>query len=460
MTIHHKLLTLAVLTFASLTGQAQGLRVPTGPSTAVPAAAGATVVPGAAPATAPSDYIVAVVNSDPITNNDVQEEMTRIVLQMRQQDRPQPNLQALAGEVLESLISRKAQLQHAQDIGVRAEESAIDQAEQTIALQNQFDVAELRRRVERDGVSIKQFRETLADQIVLQRLREREVDARVRVSDSEVAQYQREQQSRVDLGALQLNLAQILVAVPESATVVQTDALRVRAMRALTRARAGDDFAALVREFSEASDVSGGGQLGLRPASRYPELFVQATSTLAVGDVAELVRSPAGFHVLKVIEKVVPGAPTTAVTQSQARHILLVPGARQSEAEVRQKLSDFKKQVLTKQADFATLAREHSQDGSAAKGGDLGWASPGMFVPEFEEALNRLAPGDISEPLLSRFGMHLILLEGRRKVELTATQQREAARAALREKKIAETYQTWAQDIRGRAYVEIREAPQ
>ena len=456
MTSHHKLLSLAVLTLASLAAQAQGLRLPAGPS-ALPAPSAA---PAAAAAATPSDYIVALVNSDPITNNDVREEMTRILMQLRQQDRPLPNQQTLAGEVLESLINRKAQLQHAQDIGLRAEESAIDQAEQTIALQNQFDVAELRRRVERDGVSIKQFRSTLADQILLQRLREREVDARVRVSDAEVAQFQSEQQTRVDLGALQLNLAQILVAVPESASVAQTDALRLRAMRALTRARAGDDFAALVREFSEASDVSSGGQLGLRPASRYPELFVQATSALAVGDVADLVRSPAGFHVLKVIEKVVPGAPTTAVTQSHARHILLVPGPRLSEAQARGKLVDFKKQLLANKADFATLARENSQDGSATKGGDLGWTSPGMFVPEFEEALNRLAPGDISDPVLSRFGMHLILLEGRRKVELTPTQRREAARAALREKKIAETYQTWAQDIRGRAYVEIREAPQ
>lgn len=459
MTLRLKLLTLAVLTFASLAAPAQGLRLPGG-ATPAPMGAATAATPPPAAVQAPSDYIVAVVNSDPITNNDVREEMSRVLMQLRQQNSPPPNMQTLAGEVLESLINRKAQLQHAQETGLKAEESAIDQAEQTIALQNQFDVAELHRRVQADGVSIKQFRATLADQIVLQRLREREVNARVRVSDAEVAQYQSEQQSQVDLRALQLNLAQILVTVPESASVTQTDALRLRALQALKRARAGEDFAALVREFSDATDLGNGGQLGLRPASRYPELFVQATSGLGVGDVAELVRSPAGFHVLKVIERDLPGAQAKAITQSHARHILLVPSAKLSEAAARQKLLEFKKQVSAKQADFATLARENSQDGSATKGGDLGWSSPGMFVPEFEEALNRLSPGEISDPVLSRYGLHLILLEARRKVDLTPAQQREAARALLREKKMAEAYQTWAQDIRGRAYVEIREAPQ
>ena len=450
MSFRHKIISLAVWTLAVQSLQAQGLRVPAAPAEPTPG----TV------ATAQADYIVAVVNSEPVTRGDVREEMSRIALQLSQQGRPIPEAQVFASEVLESLINRKAQLQHAQELGVRAEESSILQAEQNIALQNQLDVAELHRRVVRDGVTVKQFRATLADQITLQRLREREVDSRVRVSDQEVEQYQKDQLSVVDLSTLQLNLAHILVAVPESATDVQVEALRTRAQRALDRAKDREDFATLVREFSEASDVANGGQLGLRPVSRYPELFVQATQRLGVGDVAALVRSAAGFHVLKVIERVVLGAPTAAVTQSRARHILLVPGARLSEAEARAKLVEFKKRVLSKQTDFATLAKEHSQDGSAGKGGDLGWSTPGMFVPEFEDALNRLAPGDISDPVLSRYGLHLIQLDARRKAELTPVQQREAVRAMLREKKIAETYPPWAQDIRARAYVEMREAPQ
>jgi peptidyl-prolyl cis-trans isomerase SurA len=241
---------------------------------------------------------------------------------------------------------------------------------------------------------------------------------------------------------------------------VQLAALQAKAQRALERARAGEDFVALVREFSDASNLANGGQMGLRKADRYPPLFVEATQKLAVGEITPVVRSGAGFHILKVVEKINAGLPTMAVTQSRARHILLRVTPQLSEAAARDKLSDFKKRIVTGQADFATLARANSQDASAAQGGDLGWASPGQFVPEFEEVMNRLAPGEVSDPLVSRFGVHLIQLTERRKVTLTPAEQREAVRAMLREKKLDEAYTTWAQDIRGRAYVELREPPQ
>ena len=440
--------TLLALT-ASWQAPAQGLRVPATP----------VLAPAATSVQTQADFIVAVVNSEPITNREVVREAQREYQQLVQQRRAPPDVQALLPEVLEALISRKAQLQLARDTGLRVEESAIDQAEQSIALQNQFDVAELRRRVVRDGMSVSQFRAQLSDQLLMQRLRERDVESRVRVTEQDIDEFLREQQATNTTGDTQINLAQILVAVPETATAPQVDALKLRAQRALERARKGEDFATLVREFSDATDLASGGQLGLRSTTRYPELFVQATTPLAVGDVAELVRSPAGFHVLKVVEKIRPGLPTMAVTQSRARHILLVPSASLSEAEARRKLTEFKKQVVANQADFAALARDNSQDGSAAQGGDLGWASPGMFVPEFEATMNRLAPGEVSDPLLSRFGLHLIQLLERRKASLTPEQQREAVRAMLREKKLDEAYQTWAQDVRARAYVELREPP-
>ncbi len=451
MMYRFKLLTLAALALTvNLPAQAQGLRVAPSPLTSVPVAGSAS---------RQADFIVAVVNSEPITNNEVRREVARVQAQLAQQRRPQPDLRVLASEVLESLINIKAQLQLARDTGVKVEESAIDQAEQTIAQQNQMDVAELHRRVVRDGLTVSQFRFQLRDQVTLQRLRERDVESRVRATDQEVDQYLREQQGSQDPSAMQLNLAQVLVAVPEAATPEQVEALRKRAERALARARAGEDFAALVREFSDATDPTNGGQLGLREVSRYPALFVDATRQLGVGDVAALVRSPAGFHVLKVVEKASAGLPVAAVTQNRARHILLVPSARLSESDARQKLADFKKQVVSGKADFAVLARENSQDGSAAQGGDLGWASPGMFVPEFEGAMNRLAPGEVSDPLVSRFGVHLIQLLERRKATLSPTEQREAVRAMLREKKLDEAFRTWAQDLRGRAYVELREPP-
>jgi peptidyl-prolyl cis-trans isomerase SurA len=453
MTLRLKTLSVAVLALVALCqAQAQGLRVPN----SAPAPSSVATKP----ALAQADFIVAVVNSEPVTNNEVLGEAQREYQQLVQQRRAPPDIKQLLPEVLESLINRKAQLQIARETGLRVEESAIDQAEMSIAAQNQFDVAELRRRVEREGQSVSQFRSQLSDQILLQRVREREVESRVRVSEQDIDQYLRDQVTTTNTGDTQLNIAQILVAVPESATPQQVDALKLRAQRALERARKGDDFAALVREFSDATDQANGGQLGLRSTSRYPDLFVQATASLSVGDVADLVRSPAGFHVLKVVEKVRPGAPTMAVTQSHARHILLIPSANLSEAEARRKLTEFKKQVVAKQADFAALARDNSQDGSATQGGDLGWTSPGMFVPEFEAAMNRLAPGEVSDPLLSRFGLHLIQLLERRKVALTVEQQREATRAMLREKKLDEAYLTWAQDVRGRAYVEMREPPQ
>lgn len=451
MTYRLKFLTLATLALMSgLPAQAQGLRLPVGPVPAVP-------VVNKAPTQA--DFIVAVVNSEPITNNEVRREAARLSQQLAQQRQPLPSASVLTAEVLENLINHKAQVQLARETGIKVEESAIDQAEQGIAVQNQFDLAELRRRVERDGQTVAQFRAQLSEQILLQRLRERDVESRVRVSDQDIEQYLREQQATQAPGAVQINLAQILVAVPEAATTAQLAALQAKAQRAMERARAGEDFAALVREFSDASDLSGGGQLGLRSSDRYPELFVQATQQLAVGEVAAPVRSLAGFHVLKVVEKINQSLPTMAVTQSRARHILLLPNAQLSEAAARQKLLDFKKQVISGQADFATLARDNSQDGSAAQGGDLGWTSPGMFVPEFEVAMNRLAPGEISDPLLSRFGVHLIQLMERRKASLNAEQQREAVRAVLRDKKIDESYRVWAQEIRGRAYVEMREPP-
>jgi peptidyl-prolyl cis-trans isomerase SurA len=443
MTVRFKFLSVALAT--ALLGpqvQAQALRV-------APAAGGA----------ATSDYIVAVVNSEPLTNTEVQREVLRVQQQLAAQRRPAPDFQRLAAEMLERLINQKVLLQFARETGIRVEEAAIDQTEQSIAAQNQLTVPELRRQVEADGLSIGQFRSQLRDQILIQRLRERDLEPRVRVSESEIDDYLQAQRNTQDLSQLDINLAQVLIAVPEGASADQVQALQAQARKVLERARAGEDFATLVRTYSEPSAQSNGGQLGLRSADRYPASFVEATQGLAPGEVAELVRSLAGFHVLKVVEKVNVGLPAMSVTQSRARHILLRPSAQLDEAQARARLLDFKKRVQAGQADFAALAREHSQDGSAAQGGDLGWASPGMFVPEFENVMNQLAPGEVSEPLVSRFGLHLIQVLERRQNKLSEAEQRGAVRALLREKKLEEATQTWTQELRGRAYVELRQPP-
>ena len=407
----------------------------------------------------PADFIVALVNSEPITQHEVRQEQQRVAQQRAQQGQPAIPSAELERLVLERLINDRAQLQLARDSGLRVDEAALDQAEESIARQNQMDVTQLARRLAADGVQRSQFRAQLRDQITLSRLREREVDARVRVSDLEVDQYVREQQANRDPAALEINLAQILVAVPDEASAEQVAQLQSRAQRLADRARAGEDFAALAREFSNAPERASGGQMGRRPALRYPPLFLEATRNLEVDQVAGPVRSGAGFHVLKVLEMSNTGLPPSTVMQSRARHILLRTGPSLSEAAAVARLDALKQRLASGQVDFAELARENSQDGSAAQGGDLGWATPGMFVPEFEQVMNRLAPGQVSEPLVSRFGAHLIQLLERRTVPVSAQEQRERVRALLRERKLDEAYVSWAQDVRSRAYVELREPP-
>ncbi len=405
-----------------------------------------------------ADFIVAIVNSEPITNGEVRIEAARLAQQLAQAGQPQRSNAELMRLVLERMIGDKAQVQLARDMGIRIDDAAVDQAELTVAQQNRIDVPTLRRRLAADGLALAQFREQLRDQLLLTRVREREVDARVRVSDAEVDQFMRDPAATNSTAPQEINIAQILVAVPESATPAQVAALQAKAQSALVRARANEDFAKLARELSDSPDRASGGELGMRSPDRLPPLFLDATASLPEGSVTDVMRSGAGFHILKVIAKRSGGAMT--INQSRARHILLRPSTQMNEAQAREKLNDMKRRIQAGQADFATLARENSQDGSAPQGGDLGWTSPGQFVPEFEAVLNNLAPDQIADPLISRFGMHLIQLLERRTVPLGLREQREVIRNQLREKKLDTAYAIWAQDVRGRAYVEMRETPQ
>lgn len=449
--------TLRILSLLCLTcmaaASAQGLRPPSALSLGSVAARAVQSGPQQA------DYIVAVVNAEPITRSELQLRVARARAQLGQQGVAIPPQEELARQVLERLIGEKAQLQMAAENGVRVEEDAIDLAEQNVARQNQIEVAELRRRVLADGLSLVRFRAELRDQIALGRLREREVDARVKVSDQEIDQYLRDQRNNTDLSSMEIELAQVLVAVPENATPEQTQALQARAQRVLERARAGEDFSALIREFSGGAERVSGKSMGLRSADRYPTVFVQAIHGLDKGAIAGLLRSPAGFHILKVLDKRSAGLPPSTVTQNHARHILLRTGPQLTQAAALARLADVKRRIQSGQADFATLAKELSQDGSAKEGGDLGWASPGQFVPEFEEVMMSLAPGQISDPIISRFGVHLIQLIERREAPLSVREQRELVRNFVREKKLEEAFVAWTQDVRGKAYVEFREPP-
>ncbi|MEY3653579.1 MAG: hypothetical protein RL739_1749, partial [Pseudomonadota bacterium] len=256
-----------------------------------------------------------------------------------------------------------------------------------------------------------------------------------------------------------LALGHILLAVPDDASEAQRQETRLRAQALVEKLKGGADFETLARENSDAADKASGGMMGLRPAQRYPSLFVDAVKTLAVGQLAGPVPSGAGFHILKLIERRQPQATTLTVPQTLARHILLRPGEQLSPNAARARMLEIKAQIDSGRAEFATMARLHSQDGSAATGGDLGWAGPGMFVPEFEEAMNKLAPGQTSPPVVTRFGVHLIQVMERRQAELSVKEQRDLARNILREQKLEDSYRAWAQETRGRSYVEYRDDP-
>ena len=434
--------------------QAQGLRPLNAQTITAPRAAANRADANTAQRAA--DFIVAIVNTEPITNAEVRQEVQRLAPQLAQSRQGRPPDAELARLVLERMINEKAQLQLAKESGIRVDDLAVDQAEQNVAAQNQVDVPTLHKRLAADGIGLAQYREQLRDQLILIRLREREVDSRVRVTDLEVDQFLRDQASASETNT-ELNLAQILIAVPENASAEQNASLQAKAEAALARARANEDFGQLARELSNAADRANGGQMGLRSADRYPPLFLDAVKNLAVGNVSGLVRSGAGFHILKVLEKRAAGM---AVEQTRARHILLRPAAQLTEAQARDRLADYKRRIESGQADFAQLARENSADGSAPQGGDLGWASAGQFVPEFEQAMATLAPGQIAPPLVSRFGVHLIQVMERRTSTLSLRDQQEVVRNQLRQKKLEEAFVVWAQEVRGRAYVEKREAPQ
>lgn len=451
------LATLVALPFEA--AQAQTLRPSTGPLRQFGNPPNRGALP-AAPVQRSADFIVAVVNSEPLTNNEVRGKLLRAEQQLTQQGGALPSRTELAGQVLERLISDKAQLQAARQSGLRIDENAIQNAVQNVAQQNQMTVEQLRQRLTADGIAFTAFQNELRDELLVNRFRQREVEARVVIADSEIDQFLAEQETGSSTASIELNLAQILIAVPELATAPQTAALQARAQQALDKARSGADFAALAREFSDAPTRSTGGVMGLQNAERYPTLFVEATKDTRTGGIAGPVRSGAGFHILKVVEKRQAGMAGVNITQTKARHILLRVSPQQTEVSAKAKLLDAKKRMAAGQAEFAALARDISDDGSAKDGGELGWANPGMFVPEFEQAMNALAPGQISEPLVSRFGVHLIQVMERRETRLSTRDQREMVRAALREKKQEDAYALWAQEIRGRAYVEYREPPQ
>ncbi len=413
-------------------------------------------VAGYAQTAASNDYIVALVNSEPITHAELESQIRQLLDSRGPQAAPLPPAVELRKAVLERMIVERAQLQMARETGVRVDPAQIDQAEANIAAQNQLDLAQLRANLEKRGTTQAAFRQQLRDQLLINRLQERELETRIKISDAEVeAALAARKEAAKDPQNQEINLGHLFLALPENPSAAALAQAQQQAQKILDRLKAGDSFEALVQEYS-AAERSNAGQLGLRRADRYPPLFVNASQTLAVGAVSQWVRSDAGLHLLKVIERRVNGLSDTQV-QHHARHILLRPDASMTQEQAIQKLTQVRERILAGATSFEAQARAISQDGSAPQGGDLGWAAPGLFVAEFEQVLIRLREKEIADPLVSRFGVHLIELLERRNVDLTPAQLRERERNLLRAKRADEAFEAWVRDVRGRAFVEIRD---
>jgi peptidyl-prolyl cis-trans isomerase SurA len=425
---------------------------------AAPGVAGAQArSAAAAPRTA--DYILAVVNSELVTAGELQLRMGQLREEARRSGGRLPPEADLRAQLLNALIDERVQITHAREAGQKVSDTELDRAVANVASQNQLTVTQLRERLRTEGIEYVRFRNNIRDQMMVERVREREVQSRIRITDADIDAWLERQRAAAG-DTTQYDIAQVLVAVPEGAGEAAVKAGQARAESVLARIKAGEAFDAVAKQVSEDLNKANGGAIGPRPANRLPDAFVEAVRTLKAGEVAPaLVRTPAGFHVLKLLDRR-QGSGAATVTQTHARHILLRLSAKVSEEAAVAKLQGLRKQIEGGKKPFEELAREVSEDGSAPQGGDLGWVAPGAFVPEFESVMDGLAQGALSEPVVSRFGVHLIQVLERREMQLDVKQQREQARNALREQRFEAANAEWVRELRTLAYVELREAPQ
>jgi peptidyl-prolyl cis-trans isomerase SurA len=399
------------------------------------------------------DRIVAVVNSDVVTQLELNQRLRMVTQQLQKQGTPLPPREVLEKQLLERVILERVQLQFAQETGVKVDDAQLDKTLQRIAQENKLSQEQFRAALEKDGLDFGKFREEIRREIIMARLREREVDNRISVSDGEVENYL-SSRSEAQGGGNEFNLAHILIRVPEQASPEALQKFKARAQQALEEVRSGKDFRQVAASYSDAADALQGGVLGWRPAGQLPALFVEALEALKTGEASPVLRSPNGFHILKLLDKRGKDTPLV-VQQTHARHILIKVNEVMSEQDAKNRLLQIKER-LDNAADFAELARLHSEDGSASRGGDLNWLSPGDTVPEFEQAMNALKPGALSEPVRSPFGWHLIQVLERRNEDVSKERKRLQARQEIRARKADESYQEWLRQLRDRAYVEYR----
>ncbi len=417
------------------------------------AAGAASAQPSAASRPAALDRVVAVVNDEALTQYDLEEAKRIVLQQLKQQNVQQPAPDVLEKQLLERLVTERALLQFAKESGIKVDDTQVERAIQRIAEDNKMTVDALRQALAKDNVPYTKYRDDVRNEIVIQRLREREVDNRITVSDAEVEQYLATIKAQSG-GEAEYRLAHILVLVPEQASSAQIEAKKRRAEEALKSVGEGADFGQVAAGFSDASDALSGGNLGWRPGARLPTVFAEAVRGMKVGEVSPVLRSAAGFHIVKLLERRSHDEPSV-VDQTHARHILVRVNEVTSEADAKTKI-DRLKDRLESGAKFVDLAKLNSEDPSSAKGGDLGWINPGDVVPAFEEAMNKLPLNQVSAPVRTPFGWHLIEVQERRKQDVTADRDRMQAQVAIRQRKSEEGFQDWIRQTRDRAYVELR----
>lgn len=400
-----------------------------------------------------ADRVVAVVNDEAITLYELKSRLATVERQLRAQGTQLPPRDVIERQLLERMIVDRIQLQFARETGMQVSDGELDAALRRIAEGNRMALPDFRAALERDGVAWAKFREEIRGEMIVSRLRDREVETRIAISEGEIDNFLSNPRSA---GAeVMVHLAHIVIRVPEQADTAQLMRIRARAEQALQQIARGEDFAKVAATYSDAPDGLSGGSMGARPLDRLPTLYAEAAQKLSPGGVSDILRSPAGFHILKVVDRSGGAAVPTAIRQTRASHILIKVSEVVSESEARRKLVALKER-LDNGANFAELARLYSNDLSATKGGELGWLYQGDTVPEFERAMDALKIGEISQPVQSPFGWHLILVHERRTDEASKERQRLIARQALRERKSDEAYEDWLRQMRDRAYVEYR----
>lgn len=448
-----------IAAIATLLGSAVALAQRPTPAPGSATAPAASRAPAPARASAPLDRnvlidrVIAVVNDEALTQFEINEQKRVVLGQMKAQNVTPPPTDVLEKQLLDRLITERVLMQYAKETGIRVDDAQVERTIGRIAQDSKLSLEDLRKAVEREGIPFAKYREDIRGEMIVQRLRDREIEGRVNVSDAEVDHFLATQDAQSG-GDVEYRIAHVLVVVPEQASPEQIDAKLRRADEALRLIRSGTEFAQVAAGFSDAADALQGGNLGWRAPARLPTVFADPVRGMNPGEVSGVLRSASGFHIVKLLEKRSRNAPTV-VDQTRVRHILIKVNEVASEAEAKSRIERIKERIDLG-AKFDEQAKLNSEDGSAVKGGDLGWVSPGDTVPDFEQAMNRLAPGVVSTPVRSPFGWHLIQVQERRTQDITAERRRDQARLALRQRKADETFQDWVRQTRDRAYVEIR----